>query len=44
MKFITRQQIIDYYLDLINMGQKLTEEQREILTYMSQYEQASNNK
>lgn len=44
MKFITRQQIIDYYLDLINMGQKLTEEQMEILTYISQYEQASNNK
>jgi len=34
MKFVTRQEIIDYYLDLLNEGE-LTEEQMEILKYFS---------
>ena len=38
MKFVRRQDIIDFYLDLMNSGQKLSEEQLEILTYLSKIE------
>lgn len=31
IKFISRKQIVDYYLDLINNGIELTEEQKELL-------------
>jgi hypothetical protein len=38
MKFVRRQDIIDFYLDLISSGQDLSEEQLQILTYLSKIE------
>ena len=35
IKFVKREDIINFYLDLMNSGKKLTEEQLELLTYLS---------